>query len=730
MDILRQLSQQSKQIVGIAKKEASIVRNSTISTEHILIGILKHGSNIAIDIFVKLEIDIPGLIKEIENIIITTSDKKDVPLNELAFSESVITILQLAANSTKGNKIQPQHLLVSMLYDTNNTGSHLLSKHGITNDTIKAALKAPLKKEIKETESYKPVSLDEYKALNQYTINLTQKALTGNNDPVIGRKEEIDRCIKILCRKTKNNPALIGEPGVGKTAIAEGLAQLIVKGEVPDKLKNHHVLFLDITHIVSGTKLRGQFEERIYNIVEEAIKCGKLILFIDEMHTLVGSGNGADSSLDVGNILKPALARGKIKTIGATTLSEYRKYIEPDGALERRFQPIIVKQPSPVEVYEILTGIKKHYEEFHNVVFPNETIQSVIDLTERFVVNRQFPDKAIDLMDEVGSTFSPVGVSKPYTVTVHDVESTLSNITHIQINSENSNVTNCIINLEEHLNSELVGQSDPINELIVRLKRGNSIFKDPKKPICSFVFIGPSTSGKSFTARHISKYIFNNSLITINMAEYADHGALSKLIGTPPGYFNHQDGGKLSEAVRRNPYSVVLFENINKAPSDIIPLLTQIKNDGEITDSRGNIINFKNCCIIGTITDNNVAKAMGFKDSNGLINYDIKKYLPFEFLEGQKIITFNKLKREDFKNIFTKNVVKYTELIKRYYNKTLVINDDVFDKLYLDNNTEISLYHIEEFFTEKVEPYFLNMALGGDTVTVGLKDSKITLSQS
>lgn len=520
--------------------------------------------------------------------------------------------------------------------------------------------------------------------LSQYGINLTEKALQGKLDPVIGRAPEIERTLQILSRRTKNNPILLGEPGVGKTAIAEGIAQRLIQEDVPEFLKNKKVISLDMGTLLAGTKLRGEFEERIKSILSEVIASGQIILFIDEIHTIIGSGT-VGGGLDTANMFKPALARGQLQCIGATTISEYRQHIEKDAALERRFQAVKVGEPSPIEALEIIYGLRKVYEDFHKVKFSEKALEAAVTLSDRYINDRFLPDKAIDLIDEAGSRThlkhsltlkekSSDSIINPESlipvVDSEEIAEIVASWTNIPVKQLTQLEKDNLTNLESHLHQRIIGQDEPVKAVANALRRARVGLKSAARPIASFIFAGPTGVGKTELAKALAQFLFGSqeALIRIDMSEYMESHTISKLIGSPPGFVGYGDGGQLTEAVRRKPYSVILLDEIEKAHPDIFNLFLQVLDDGRLTDSQGRVINFRNTLIImtsnlGSQVIEKGGKSLGFAlgSSSNQSDYivlrdrvmdDFKAYFRPEFLNRlDEVIVFRQLNRSEIGQI-------------------------------------------------------------------------------
>ena len=656
----------AKKAIDLASKMSKSLHHHYIGTEHILIGLLKEGTGVAAQVLNENGVELDKVMQLIEELI--APDAQVLTAEAKEYSPRVLQVLEGAAREAArfhSEEIGTEHILIAMMKETECVASRLLNTLAVNiqkmyvDILIAMGEDASLYKEdfmngkpVKKTASDTPV-------LNQYSRDLTALAAEGALDPLVGRQDEIDRVIQILSRRTKNNPCLIGEPGVGKTAIVEGIAERITTGMVPDTVAGKRVVSLDMSGIVAGSKYRGEFEERIKKVLQEVRAAGNILLFIDELHTIIGAG-GAEGAIDASNILKPALARGELQLIGATTIDEYRKYIEKDAALERRFQPVTVEEPTEEEAVQILEGLRDQYEKHHQVKITDEAVSAAVRLSARYINDRFLPDKAIDLMDEaaakvrlraggrpeevvelrhrinmleeemleflhdgdvegakqkknekeeceeqltkIQTKIKKDGRSKKLKVTEDDIADVVSGWTKIPVRKIAEGEAARLRKLEATLHKRVIGQEDAVSAVAKAVRRGRVGLKDPKRPIGSFLFLGPTGVGKTEISKALAEAVFGSeeSMIRVDMSEYMEKHSVSKMIGSPPGYVGHEEGGQLSEKVRRKPYSVVLFDEIEKAHPDVFNILLQVLDDGRLTDNKGRTVNFKNTIIIMT----------------------------------------------------------------------------------------------------------------------------------
>ena len=698
----------AKEAIEIANDLAVELGHNYIGSEHVLYGLAKEGNGVASKVLENQNVISQDILDKIDELI-GREEKIEEIIGFTPRTKKIIENAFIEARKIGYNYIGTEHLLIGILKEGDSIATRILLELNVNipklyNEIVKFISEETDDNEESENKnnSNKRGSYNQTQTLNQFGQDLTKKAEEGKLDPVIGRKEEIERVIQILSRRTKNNPCLIGEPGVGKTAVVEGLAQKIVAGDVPEILKNKRVVTVDISSMVAGAKYRGDFEERIKKALNEVKKAGDVILFIDEIHTIVGAGS-ADGAIDAANILKPLLARGEIQLVGATTLNEYRKYIEKDAALERRFSPVTVKEPSGKDTVEILKGIRDKYEAHHNVKITDEAIEAAVNLSTRYINDRFLPDKAIDLIDEAASrarikTYTEPDILKKLQDEIEEVEKdkeeavrsqkfekaatlrdkekelkreyekeqekwknkntkSVTNITEeniaevieswtgIPANKLTEDENERLKHLEENLHKRVVGQNEAIEAVAKAIKRGRVGLKDPKRPIGSFLFLGPTGVGKTELSKALAECLFGdeNAMIRIDMSEYMEPHSVSKLIGSPPGYVGFDEGGQLTEKIRRKPYAVILFDEIEKAHPDVMNMLLQILEDGRLTDSQGRTVNFKNTVII--MTSNIGARAITEKKSLGFTNQEEQKDLQKEYEETKKEV-MQILKRE------------------------------------------------------------------------------------
>lgn len=746
----------AKKAIDIATRISKSLHHSYIGTEHILLGLLKEGTGVASQVLADNGVEYDKVLELIEELI--------APGNAVAVLEDglspraahVLEVSKAEAARFHSEKIGTEHLLIAMIKETECVASRLLNTLSVNVqkmyvDTLIAMGEdvSQYKDEFQNGKPGKRKNAEGTPSLDQFSRDLTELARDGKLDPVVGREAEIDRVIQILSRRSKNNPCLIGEPGVGKTAIVEGIAERIMGGMIPDTVLGKRVVSLDLSGIVAGSKYRGEFEERIKKVLAEVAKAGNVLLFIDEIHTIIGAG-GAEGAIDASNILKPALARGEVQVIGATTIEEYRKYIEKDAALERRFQPVVVEEPTEEEAISILKGLRGQYESHHHVTITDEAVEAAVRLSTRYINDRFLPDKAIDLMDEAAAKVrlhvggdpreaaelrreiaesqetleqalsggdleaareaqtkrqeleekleklnakaKQGGRRHHQTVGEDEIADVVSGWTKIPVKKLTEGEAARLKKLEATLHKRVIGQEEAVSAVAKAVRRGRVGLKDPKRPIGSFLFLGPTGVGKTEISKALAEAVFGQeqAMIRVDMSEYMEKHSVSKMIGSPPGYVGHEDGGQLSEKVRRNPYAVILFDEIEKAHPDVFNILLQVLDDGHITDSQGRKVDFKNTIIIMTSNAGAQAivepKKLGFASGNdekqnyermkGSVMEEVRRIFKPEFLNRiDETIVFRALNKDDMKQIvglMTKELAKRCET---QLGITLVVRD-------------------------------------------------------
>ncbi len=719
-------TEKAKKAMELAGKSSKMMHHNYIGTEHLLLGLLKEGSGVAAKVLMSMGVEENKIMDLIESLIAPSAGV--AILDAEGYSPRTLRVLEAAQNEAerfKSSEIGTEHLLIALIKESDCAAVRLLNTMGVNLqkmyiETLVAIGEdtALYKEDFQNGKPVKKKGGDVTPTLSQYSRDLTQLAREGELDPVIGREEEIQRVIQILSRRGKNNPCLIGEPGVGKTAVVEGLAQSIVSGMVPDTVLDKRVLTLDLSGIVAGSKYRGEFEERVKKVLAEVKKAGNILLFIDELHTIIGAG-GAEGAIDASNILKPSLARGEIQLIGATTIEEYRKYIEKDAALERRFQPVTVEEPDEEKAVEILKGLRSYYEKHHHVHITDEGIRAAVQLSERYINDRNLPDKAIDLMDEaaskvrLGSFKTPKQIrevefrlkelddeieeavrnlhmedakaakkekeellklhekqvkkyhrdadKKELTVGENEIAEVVASWTKIPVSKLTEQEGQKLAKLEKILHKRVIGQEEAVSAVAKAVRRGRVGLKDPNRPIGSFLFLGPTGVGKTEISKALAEAIFGNeqAMIRVDMSEYMEKHSVSKMVGSPPGYVGYDEGGQLSEKVRRNPYSVILFDEIEKAHPDVFNILLQVLDDGHITDAQGRKVDFKNTILIMTSNIGSPYLLEGI-DENGEIKpeaqeqvmNDLRGHFRPEFLNRlDEIILFKPLTKDNIGGI-------------------------------------------------------------------------------
>ena len=729
-----------RKVLAMARQEAIRLQHDYVGTEHILLGLVREGEGVAAHVLSNLGVDVEKLHERVEGAV--RKGKATIALGELPYTSPAKKVLEFAmaeARELNHSYVGTEHLLLGLLREKKGIAAQVLNALDATIEEAREQIRKVLDSEVGSAPAGSVVETGEggastsrppggkaktkTPALDHFCRDLTDLAKRGELDPIVGRLDEIERVVEILCRRKKNNPVLIGEPGVGKTAIVEGLSQLVARGEVADALRDQRLLALDMAAVVAGTKYRGQFEERLKAVMNEISRHKNVVLFIDELHTLVGAG-AAEGAIDASNMLKPALARGELRCIGASTLNEYRKYVEKDGALERRFQPVVVDPPSVEETVEILQGLRERYEAHHRVVIPDDALSEAARLADRYITDRYLPDKAIDVIDEAGarariasqvappeveelkSSLAAAGERKETAIREQDFERAaqlrdeerdiqrrieeeksaweeerkrhrpslsaeevsfiVSRWTGIPLTRIKQAETERLVHMEDELHKRVVGQHDAISAVSRAIRRSRAGLKDPSRPIGSFIFSGPTGVGKTELARTLAEFLFadRDALVRVDMSEYMERFSVSRLIGAPPGYVGYQDSGALTKAVRRRPYSVVLFDEVEKAHPDVFNILLQVLDEGHLTDNYGRMIDFRNTVLIMTsnLGARDISKGgLGFRTADAASGYEkmrdqvtgeIERAFNPEFLNRvDDIIVFHPLGREEIAEI-------------------------------------------------------------------------------
>ncbi|SHO50606.1 ATP-dependent Clp protease ATP-binding subunit [Anaerocolumna xylanovorans] len=808
-------TEEAKRAINYATEIAYKLSHNYVGTEHLLIGLLQ-SDGVAARVLEKNGVDVNKVLELVNQLIAPSSTMEAVEVDGFTpRSKRILDQSFKEAIRLKGQAVGTEHILIALIKESDCIAVRLLNTLGINLQKLYVDLLTAIGADMNTAKNEYSANKGKSKAksntptLDQYSRDLTEYAREGKLDPVIGRETEIQRVVQILSRRTKNNPCLVGEPGVGKTAIAEGLARKIVEGNIPEVIKDKRVLTLDLSGMVAGSKYRGEFEERIKKVISEVMNDGNVLLFIDEIHTIIGAG-GAEGAIDASNILKPSLARGELQLIGATTREEYRKYIEKDAALERRFQPVVVEEPSEEEAILILKGLRDSYEAHHKVKITDEALEAAVKMSSRYINDRYLPDKAIDLMDEAASkvrlsTYITSPEIKELEAQIKELEEEKEQsikreeyeragelkrqqeeitlrMNALQVKSEKEKQDNLLIvgeneiadiisswtkipvrklaeeeserlrNLEKILHERVIGQEDAVSAVSKAIRRGRVGLKDPSRPIGSFLFLGPTGVGKTELSKALAEAMFGseNSMIRVDMSEYMEKHSVSKLIGSPPGYVGYDEGGQLSEKVRQNPYSVVLFDEVEKAHPDVFNILLQVLDDGHITDAQGRKVSFKNTIIIMTSNagaQNIIApKRLGFasvsdekedykKMKEGVLD-EVKRIFKPEFINRiDEIIVFHSLTKDDIKSIVGIMLSSITKRAKQQMNITLEINEDItqhiaekgFDRNYGARPLRRSIQtNIEDKLAEEILDGNIK---SGDTAIIGLIDNEIKISK-
>ena len=809
----KRFTRQAENALLLAKKAAQSLKHTYIGTEHILIGLLREKDGTAGRILEEFHVEEEQLSSLIQKLIAPPDTL--APERPPEYSPRARRLIESAvseASAQKEEKAGTEHILLAMLKETDSVATRLLHTMGVNIQKLYAAVLAAMGVEgesgaegMQTARTLKNRKGSGTPVLDQYSRDLTAMAAEGKLDPVVGRDREIARLIQILSRRTKNYPCLVGEPGVGKTAIAEGLAQKIVSGMVPDTVKNKRVVVLDLSGMVAGSKYRGEFEERIRNVVNEVRENRGVLLFIDELHTIIGAG-GAEGALDASNILKPSLSRGEIQLIGATTLEEYRKYIEKDAALERRFQPVTVEEPTEEEALEILKGLRPYYEKHHGVVIEDSALEAAVKMSVRYITDRFLPDKAIDIIDEAASKVQIGGYRasagtepleqeirdaeaekeeaikhadiekarearrrqneakeklekyrireerknkrKPLTVTENSVADIVSDWTKIPVQRLTEGETKRLAHLEKELHKRVIGQDEAVKAVAQAVKRGRVGLKDPSRPIGSFLFLGPTGVGKTELSKALAEAVFGSeqAMIRVDMSEYMEKHSVSKLIGSPPGYVGYDEGGQLSEKVRRNPYSVLLFDEIEKAHPDVFNILLQVLDDGHITDAHGRKVDFKQTIIIMTSNAGAQAiiepKKLGFMSGEdekqdyermkSNVMEEVRRLFKPEFLNRiDEIMVFHTLNKQHIRKIVSLLLKNLENRCQEQMDIRLKITDSVKDYLAEAGfDSKYGARPLRRAIQTKLEDTLANEILEGkikrgDTVKVQLHQKKL-----
>ncbi|MTI69433.1 MAG: ATP-dependent Clp protease ATP-binding subunit [Firmicutes bacterium] len=808
MAMFGRFTERAQKVIILAQEEAKSMKHNYVGTEHLLLGLVKEGEGVAAKALENLGIDLDNLKKQIIEKIGYGNTKEEL-LGFTPRTKKVFELSFIEARNLGHNYVGTEHLLLGLVKEGEGVAAITLKSLGIDLGKTKQEVLKMLGNNKKSNNKYEKKKGEKTPTLDKYGRDLTNYASEGKLDPVIGRSKEIERVIQVLSRRTKNNPCLIGEPGVGKTAIAEGLAQEISEGKVPEILKNKRVVTLDLASMVAGAKYRGEFENRLKKVMEELRKNGNVILFIDEMHTIIGAG-AAEGAIDASNILKPALARGELQAIGATTLDEYRKHIEKDSALERRFQPITVEEPNVEDTIKILKGLRDRYEAHHRVKIEDEALKGAAELSHRYITDRFLPDKAIDLIDEAASKVRLQSItappelneieqkleelsqekeesistqnyekaaqlrdkekklkdelenkknewnnkknSKSTVVGYEEIAYVVSNWTGIPVKKMTMEESERLLKLEKILHDRVIGQNQAVKAVSNAVRRARVGLKDPNKPIGSFIFLGPTGVGKTELSKALAEAMFGDedAMIRVDMSEYMEKHSVSRLVGSPPGYVGHDEGGQLTEKVRRKPYSVILFDEIEKAHPEVFNILLQLLDDGRLTDSKGRIVDFKNTIVIMT---SNVGasrikkqKTLGFaavedeekreyEEMKDNIMDELKKSFRPEFINRiDEVIVFHSLSEDNIKDIVELMVKDLEDKLKKL-NINIKVNNDAkeyiadkgYDPVYGARPLERSIRKlIEDPLSEEI---LKGSIAKNQNIVVNFKEDKLTFDK-
>ena len=800
----------ARKVLVLAQEEARGLHQPYVGTEHVLLALLKEEDGLAAQALERLGVHYEATVAAIRRIV-TIDESTDVS-GHLSFTPRVKRVLENSlreAMQMGQSYISTEHLLLGIIRENEGTAIEVLERMGVSGDDLRAALNDLVgQSSVFAGQQFDPQASSSDSVLKEFSVDLTKKAADGKLDPVIGRAGEIERMMQILCRRQKNNPLLLGEPGVGKTAVVEGLAQLIVADQVPDILRNRRLVTLDVSALVAGSKYRGEFEERLKKCIKEVEQADDIILFIDELHTIIGAG-AAEGSMDAAAILKPPLSRGEIQIIGATTLDEYRKHLEKDSALERRFQTLVVKEPNEEQAVRIMEGLRDKYEEHHHVHFSDEALQAAVSLSDRYIQDRFLPDKAIDVIDEAGARMRIRNMVLPDEIQelddklralraekdaaiadqdferaaevrdreakvreerkkaqvewedktekivneigVEDIADVVSMTTGVPVSNLTEAETEKLLRMESVLHERVIGQEEAVTALSKAIRRSRSGLKDPKRPAGSFIFLGPSGVGKTELSKTLAEFLFNSqdALISFDMSEYMEKHTVSRLIGSPPGYVGYDEGGQLTTAVRQRPYSVVLFDEVEKAHPDVFNILLQILEEGRLTDAQGRMVDFRNTVIIMTSNvgarEITTTAPLGFSSSGatGLnddeiktrVMSEVKRLFRPEFLNRiDEIIVFKSLTEDEIVEIVNLMVA---DLRDRLIEQNMTINmSDAANRLIAEEGTDLSFgarplrRAIQRLLEDPISEQILEGKwTSGSVIDVDVEDEKLVFNQ-